>query len=81
MDSIQIPTTYERADPLSSCRLLTRDGENPQKAGVKAEQSVGQNSSGAFSKDDIVTDKQFANEGLAYARDVEVTNGRWAMLG
>lgn len=40
-----------------------------------------QNAAPAFGKDDIVTQKQFANEGLGYARDVEVTNGRWAMLG
>lgn len=61
-------------------KLLARDGENSPKAAVEAEKLVGQNSSG-ISKDDLVTDEQFSNEGLAYARDVEVTNGRWAMLG
>jgi hypothetical protein len=61
-------------------KLLSREGENSQEAAVKAEESVGQNSSG-IGKDELVTDKQFANEGLKYARGVEVTNGRWAMLG
>ena len=42
---------------------------------IKSEQDSG------FNKEDLVTERQFANEGLAYARDVEVTNGRWAMLG
>lgn len=34
-----------------------------------------------YTSQDIITQKQFENEGLAYARDVEVNNGRWAMIG
>jgi hypothetical protein len=76
-----LKVTISQSDTVG-CRVLARDDEesNSQSAAVKLEQSIGQNSSG-FTKDDLVTDKQFANEGLAYARDVEITNGRWAMLG
>lgn len=75
----------------TSCRLLGKEGDasSEQKpdgnTSVKAGQ-VGQGEGAAqgqaaFGQNDLVTDKNFANEGLAYARDVEVTNGRYAMLG
>lgn len=53
--------------------------ENEASDGAAEAQSTGQGR--LYSKDDISTQKQFANPGMAYARDVEVTNGRWAMLG
>ena len=34
-----------------------------------------------YTSNDVVTDKNFANEGLAYARDVEINNARAAMIG
>jgi hypothetical protein len=63
------------------------DKTNKQKTeGVAAETAASDQSSlgqgtPKYTSDDIVTDKNFANEGLAYARDVEVNNGRWAMIG
>lgn len=53
--------------------------ENTATDGATGGQS--NSSDSLYSKDDVVTQKQFANEGMAYARDVEVNNGRWAMLG
>lgn len=71
------------------CRFLgdSDDKTNKQKTeGVAAETAASDQSSlgqgtPKYTSDDIVTDKNFANEGLAYARDVEVNNGRWAMIG
>lgn len=72
------------------CRFLGKDGDDTNaqstqgqeaEAGASDGSSVAQEQGQGFSKDDLVTERQFANEGLAYARDVEVTNGRWAMLG
>ena len=71
-------------------RVLGNDSDdtNSQSGeGQKAEASATGGSSeagqqqAAFGKGDLVTDRQFANEGMGYARDVEVTNGRYAMLG
>jgi hypothetical protein len=45
------------------------------------DESAANTGASKFSKDDIITQPQFQNEGMKYARDVEVTNGRWAMLG
>ena len=71
---------------LSICRVLgpNDDPTNEQSvkgASAEASNSDSQTSGAKFTKDDLVTQKQFANEGLAYARDVEVNNGRWAMIG
>ena len=51
--------------------------------GAEASKAASDSSQGTpkYTADDITTDKNFANEGLAYARDVEVNNGRWAMIG
>lgn len=76
----RIAESRGQASPADKVLSRDQDEENSQGAAVKAEESVGQNSKG-FTKDDLVTDEQFSNEGLAYARNVEVTNGRWAMLG
>lgn len=69
--------------------MLGKDGDaNAQKtAGQQAEAEATDGASeaneqlAAFNKGDLVTDRKFANEGMGYARDVEVTNGRYAMLG
>lgn len=70
------------------CRYLGSkdDNTNAQKSeGVQAEAAASDQAPGTgvpkYTSEDIVTDKNFANEGLAYARDVEVNNGRWAMIG
>lgn len=56
------------------------DGKQAEAGATDGSSEAGQQQA-AFGKGDLVTDRQFANEGMGYARDVEVTNGRYAMLG